>query len=1151
MIDREVSAADGRVGRFSDFQSSPCIVLLGDPGAGKSHLFKDLAEQSAGRYLLAREFLLTKPTEIAPESTLFIDALDEYRVHYGDVPALDSLVERLGKLQSCQVRIACRSADWMGQIDRQTLAINFPDQDAVQELRLLPLDEGAQQQVICAIPNVASDFLAQARQRGLGEMLGNPLTLRMLAEVVTQAQWPRTRRELFESSSSLLLAECNSMHLNDRRLRGGLNTDELLRAAGLLCALRLLSDIDGFSLQEHRNSRYAPLPRLNLGSPTPLRAALSSRVFSAVGEAGIFDYSHKAIAEYLAASYLGQLFQGGLPLSRIRLLLGSEGKPVSYLRGLHAWMPIVLCGHADEFIDADPLGVLSYGDAASLSRYGKQRMFQALALLADSDPWFYGEEHSTHIPAGLAEPALAQCFEQILLEPSSPLVLRMLVLDTLRVGQPLPALLAVLASRLVSPDAHLNECACAAQVLKQMDEEGLDALRQGYRVLASEKRDRRLRAFILSRPLRQEARYQDVLELYLPDAQCLQGADVTLERWKLHELVMTEDIPDCLDAALALDSSQLSEVAILDVLGLMAPLIIRYLENQTALHEPRLLAWLTCCNALSAYKGYWHFQALREALVVRQQTYTADQSLLLRAAGHYGLEDFPFNLEPLEVVEEGGKSDCEWGEAEVVNTNPLVDLLNDEILHVEGLLDRGLSPLECEPFLLIEVLSKLIKQGDLAAKPWFLAFRQEHSSEYIACLAQLLLHDIGPGSTHLQPLNRSEQIAWQDKLDALQLLLGYTAELDKTPLYDLLRPYRRHMSWEQFGPDLLALLAKEETRQHHSFITAVGLLISLERFAPFLEGLDSARKNEVIWYLRDLTGLVRGIDEPMAMTAEQVASFCRLVADQYPATPVGSDWFIAINTGAEDADEFIGGLIAFLAHQPSKIAGDYLLDLQGHPPLAAWKGHLQHAVVINRIRQHDALHRRSSWKEVRDVLENGLPGNIMQMQALVMDELDAVAHQLRSNLDEHKFFWNETNGKIDSPKWEESCRDVLLRLLRPRLEVRGISAEPEAHMAHDKRVDIAVQQGSIKLVIELKRSSHVDLWTAIRNQLIAFYTSAPGARGYGIYGVFWHGVGAGVTASPEKILPQSAAELKTQLEACIAEEHRPYIKVFVLDVSGG
>lgn len=59
-------------------------------------------------------------------------------------------------------------------------------------------------------------------------------------------------------------------------------------------------------------------------------------------------------------------------------------------------------------------------------------------------------------------------------------------------------------------------------------------------------------------------------------------------------------------------------------------------------------------------------------------------------------------------------------------------------------------------------------------------------------------------------------------------------------------------------------------------------------------------------------------------------------------------------------------------------------------------------------------------------------------------------------------------------------------------------------MADDKRIAIAVQRGSIKLVIELKRFEHARVWSSVQDQLIALYTGDPGAKGYG---VFWHGRG--------------------------------------------
>ena len=43
--------------RLSAYLAQPNIVLLGDPGAGKSHTFRELATAGGGRYLTARAFL--------------------------------------------------------------------------------------------------------------------------------------------------------------------------------------------------------------------------------------------------------------------------------------------------------------------------------------------------------------------------------------------------------------------------------------------------------------------------------------------------------------------------------------------------------------------------------------------------------------------------------------------------------------------------------------------------------------------------------------------------------------------------------------------------------------------------------------------------------------------------------------------------------------------------------------------------------------------------------------------------------------------------------------------------------------------------------------------------------------------------------------
>ena len=83
---------------------------------------------------------------------------------------------------------------------------------------------------------------------------------------------------------------------------------------------------------------------------------------------------------------------------------------------------------------------------------------------------------------------------------------------------------------------------------------------------------------------------------------------------------------------------------------------------------------------------------------------------------------------------------------------------------------------------------------------------------------------------------------------------------------------------------------------------------------------------------------------------------------------------------------------------------------------------------------------------------------------------------------------------------------------------------------------------------DIKRDRHRDLWTALRAQLMAQYTSDPATGGYGIYLVFWFGAGK-IPRPPQGNPPTSPQELREQLEEDLTEAERRKISVYVVDVS--
>jgi predicted NACHT family NTPase len=374
---------------FSEYTARANIVLLGDPGAGKSHLFRTFAGTEGGRYLTVRTFLAT-PARTQWE-TLFIDGLDEKRAGRGDRDTVDALVAKLFEAAPAKVRLSCRVADWLGESDLASLRPFFEQSGGEPAvLGLATLREDERRAVLAAHGLNTADaeaFLHEAEERGLGDFLANPHNLLMRLKAVRSGKWPATRKALFELSTALMLGEADFDHA--RGGSGVYSVNELRPVAGAIFAVRLISDVEGIGLSDQEGTESVPGYRsLSFLDRDLVRAALTRRLFvaGAVPESG--DYAHRTTAEYLGAAWLADAVRGGWPFSRLQALLGVDGHPAPELRGLHAWLAVHLPEHAERIIDADPYGVLTYGDAASLSRSSCVYLVRALGRLSQTDPWF-------------------------------------------------------------------------------------------------------------------------------------------------------------------------------------------------------------------------------------------------------------------------------------------------------------------------------------------------------------------------------------------------------------------------------------------------------------------------------------------------------------------------------------------------------------------------------------------------------------------------------------------------------------------------------------------------------------------------------------------------------------------------------------------
>lgn len=107
-------------------------------------------------------------------------------------------------------------------------------------------------------------------------------------------------------------------------------------------------------------------------------------------------------------------------------------------------------------------------------------------------------------------------------------------------------------------------------------------------------------------------------------------------------------------------------------------------------------------------------------------------------------------------------------------------------------------------------------------------------------------------------------------------------------------------------------------------------------------------------------------------------------------------------------------------------------------------------------------------------------------------------------------------------------------------------------MARQRRTDIAVTRADMKLVLELKRHYHPEVWSAASGQLDRFYARDPESKGFGIYLVLWFGAYKPTPAlGKREQKPQSAKEMEVALRERLPADDKKRIACVVLDVSEG
>jgi hypothetical protein len=383
-----------------------------------------------------------------------------------------------------------------------------------------------------------------------------------------------------------------------------------------------------------------------------------------------------------------------------------------------------------------------------------------------------------------------------------------------------------------------------------------------------------------------------------------------------------------------------------------------------------------------------------------------------------------------------------------------------------------------------------------------------------------------------------------------------------TALHQVLLAAIRHMPDRELTELVSKRLARSEMDvAQRIYWLAAGSFVApdecLPRLIDFLSVKEEARAYHLIdflvpetkplanqeWSTAHLAGLVRAVGAKLHSRWDDVPDSTRHF--------MGGDSFA---TGIK-AESLVNGWIRTLVHRVDGETSAALTDLAGDPALAKWSGKLKRARDEQAERLRAATRRPPTVSEVREALRGGPPGSAADLAALVADRLHQLALRIRhGNTDEWMLYWyrdqeDSTDRRVVAAMRENACRKVLVRGLEPLLEPHDVVVSQDEEVAEGKHPDIMTHHRPHAVPIELKHTASPDLWTAASDQLQERYCRAPGSDGYGIYLVFWFGADHLRKPPPSGRRPELPDQLRNQLEAALAPQHRHKIEVIVMDVS--
>ena len=357
-----------------------CVVIIGEPGAGKSDTVQrhapllgdrsttpvvsvDLAEYGT-EDRLARA-LFDHP-EVARwragsgDLCVVLDSLDECQERVSHIATVLGREVARWPTDRLYLRLCCRTGDWPESL-QQHLEQSFAD---VQVFELLPLTRAAVAELATAAGVPAGGFLSAVRAAHVGPLAAKPLTLEMLVRLFHRdGALPADVSALYEEAL-LLLAEEPAQRRRDAQPAGRLSARDRVAVAARLAAVSTFGHRTAFwtSRPDERPDTDLAVRECAGGaepgatgtvavSEDAVQGVLRTGLFTSRGASRV-GWAHQTFAEHLTARFL---LAHPLHEKQVRsLLVARDGQVYPQLRPVAAWLMALGRGEHDWLAEQDP-----------------------------------------------------------------------------------------------------------------------------------------------------------------------------------------------------------------------------------------------------------------------------------------------------------------------------------------------------------------------------------------------------------------------------------------------------------------------------------------------------------------------------------------------------------------------------------------------------------------------------------------------------------------------------------------------------------------------------------------------------------------------------------------------------------------------------